>query len=946
MPTAPTTFTPGSLVSARGRDWVVLPSEPDESDVLLLRPVDGTIQERAGLFWPLDGSAVQSATYQAPDPAKAGDFDGAQLLFDAARLNLHAGAGPFRSLGWLSVTPRPYQYVPLLMALRLDPVRLLIADDVGVGKTIEAALIARELLDRGIISRIGVLCPPHLCEQWAKELRDKFQLDPAVIQPARMARLERELPRPDISVFKHHRHLVASIDFVKSERYKDAFVRNAPEFLIVDEAHTATRPKGRGGSQQQRRYALVRELAQDSTRHLLLTTATPHSGIEESFRSLLGLIDERFDQEDPEATIPKKQLNPHVIQRRRADLEHWMGTDTPFPTRESIEHKYALAPEYTKLFDDVLAYCRESVAAPELRQNQRRVRYWAAIAILRCLLSSPAAAEAMLERRAAKKRDKSDAAEPTDDEQYRRQILDTTDSDEAYDYNPRAPLDDPEAALTESELRRLDGFLKRSKQLRGEAQDTKLAAVADVVSGLLEQGHRPIVYCRYIDTARYVAARLQRLLAAAHASVHVVAITGDDGTHQQREKQIEELAKEPRRVLVATDCLSEGINLQEWFDAVVHYDLPWNPNRLEQREGRVDRYGQTKDTVRTVLLYGSNNQMDLTVLRVLIEKARRIREQLGVAVPVPDSDEVIEAVIEGLLLKGQDAGQQLELALDTPAVSAFHKDLLRSAEREQERQAAFAQTNIHPDSVQRELEEIDPVLGAAADVHRFVGNALQRVNGSLEPGKRDAVFRLRPGDLDVQMKRALGEHSLADHVQFDDVPREDVVVLGRNHPVVNTLADWALGRALVGDDAHLARSSAIFTDAVASRTVVLLLRLRYLLREAGKDLFAEEIVAPAFERRDGAIAWLEPPDRGVELITTASPTANMPAAERRDHIAWALQTLAAEWYAPIVDARAAKLTASHERLRQTLKSKSRLRVNPHTPPDILGCYVLVPAGAG
>jgi len=132
-------------------------------------------------------------------------------------------------------------------------------------------------------------------------------------------------------------------------------------------------------------------------RHLILTTATPHSGIEESFRSLLGLLDPKFDQ-PAETDLARADLVPHLVQRRRDDIRNWLGADTPFPERESTERTYQMAPEYLKLFEDVLDYCRESVSGGEgLRQHQQRVRYWAALAILRCVLSSTAAASAVLE---------------------------------------------------------------------------------------------------------------------------------------------------------------------------------------------------------------------------------------------------------------------------------------------------------------------------------------------------------------------------------------------------------------------------------------------------------------------------------------------------------------------------------------------------------------------
>jgi SNF2 family DNA or RNA helicase len=268
-----------------------------------------------------------------------------------------------------------------------------------VGKTIEAAMIARELLDRGIVKRMAVLTPAHLCDQWERELREKFAIETALVQPSQIARLERERPRQDVSIYAHYPYLVASIDFVKSDRgsHRDAFLRDAPDLVIVDEAHNAARPAGAGGRTEQQRYELLRALANDPSRHLILVTATPHSGIEENFRSLLGLLDPDFETE-----TDRKRLLPCIIQRRRRDVERWLGDATPFPDRLSEEQRYDLGAEYLKLFNDVLDYCRETVeAGTNLKASQQRVRHWAAIAILRCLLSSPDAAAALLQQKYA-----------------------------------------------------------------------------------------------------------------------------------------------------------------------------------------------------------------------------------------------------------------------------------------------------------------------------------------------------------------------------------------------------------------------------------------------------------------------------------------------------------------------------------------------------------------
>src|SRR5512139_828960 len=165
--TTATLSKPGTLIHARGREWVVLPESSD--DLLMARPVGGLDEEITGILPAVE--PVESAAFQLPTRDDVGDFASGQLLREAARLSTRSAAGPFRSFARIAAEPRPYQLVPLMMALKLDPVRLLIADDVGIGKTIEASLIARELLDRGEIKRVAVLCPPQLAEQWVGEMR-------------------------------------------------------------------------------------------------------------------------------------------------------------------------------------------------------------------------------------------------------------------------------------------------------------------------------------------------------------------------------------------------------------------------------------------------------------------------------------------------------------------------------------------------------------------------------------------------------------------------------------------------------------------------------------------------------------------------------------------------------------------------------------------------------
>ena len=354
------TFAAGSLVRARGREWVVLPDST--GDLLVVRPLGGSDDEVTGIWMPME--TVEAATFALPDPGRdLGDYRSGRLLHDALRLSVRASAGPFRSFGRIAVEPRPYQLVPLLMALRLDPVRMLVADDVGIGKTVEALLIARELLDRGEVSRLCVLCPPHLAEQWQMELHSKFHIDAELVVAASAARLERNMMlQAGESVFDRLQATVVSMDFIKSERRRDEFVNKAPELVIVDEAHTCTdASSGRGARHQRNR--LVRDLAADEGRHLLLVTATPHSGKDEAFGELLSFIKPEFRQFASGAGEQQRaQLARHFVQRRRADIRSYLDTETPFPTREQpIDATYNLTPAYRTLLERVLAYARDTV---------------------------------------------------------------------------------------------------------------------------------------------------------------------------------------------------------------------------------------------------------------------------------------------------------------------------------------------------------------------------------------------------------------------------------------------------------------------------------------------------------------------------------------------------------------------------------------------------------
>lgn len=941
-------YAVGSLVEVRGREWVVLPDSDD--DVLVLRPVSGAHDETTGVLLSLEGDEVRSAVFPLPSADEIGDFRSSRLLRDALRLGFRASAGPFRSFGRIAVSPRPYQLVPLLMALKLDPVRMLIADDVGIGKTVESLLIAREMLDQGDVTRMTVLCSPQLAEQWQREMREKFHLDAQLVLPSTVGRLERHLP-PRVSLFDHHPFTIVSTDYIKSDRRRHEFLQAAPELVIVDEAHTCVSAQGLGGGRgAHQRHQLLRGLTERPDRHLLLLTATPHSGNEDAFRSLLGLLHPRFldlpaDLSGAHNEANRRDLAAHLVQRKRGDIVRYAGSETAFPDRDTTELTYSLTEEYGRLFTRCLDLARSTALDDTGGAHQQRVRWWSALALLRSLASSPAAAASTLRNRAAAA--ETDTVEEAD-AVGRRTVLDLPDdeSTEGIDVPPGSDPTSDEPGSDDAFRRRLRELARDAEALQGPERDAKLRTATKAVQELIKDGYNPILFCRFIPTADYLGEHLRDALGSK-ATVGVV--TGQLPP-AEREVRVEELGQaEGSRVLVATDCMSEGINLQHHFDAVLHYDLSWNPTRHEQREGRVDRFGQTKGTVRTITYYGTDNQIDGIVLDVLLRKHRAIRRDTGISVPLPgDSTRVVEAVMEGLLLRG-DQGSQLQIA---EIVEAEQQDLFleweRAADREKRSRSMFAQESIKPEEVEPAIADVRRTIGSDDAVATFVTDTTRAVGGRVHERPREAV-ELHYDEAPRPLQDRLGPQLRSITARFDPATARDEVYVTRTHPLVEQLSHFVLDSAL---DAHTdgvaTRCGAMRTAAVSTRTTLLLVRFRANLlavSESGeRPMLAEDARVLAFTGAPQAPQWM--PDADAETLFAARPDGNVSPDQARTFVqrvidGWNDLQPALDEYAEVF---ATDLVDQHRRIRDAARRKGvRFTASPH-PPDVLGLYVMLPSG--
>jgi len=917
-------------VRARGREWIVLTGSDQET--LRVRPVSGSEEDQTLIHVALEAEPVSEATFPRPDPRQRAGHDAALLLRDALLLSLRRGAGPFRAFGQIAVEPRAYQLVPLMMALKLDPVRLLIADDVGVGKTIEAALIARELLDRGDIERLTVLCPPHLVDQWVGELEARFHIHPVAVTAASANRLERSLP-PSESIFSACPHTVVSLDYIKSERRRAEFLRACPEFVIVDEAHTCAA----AGQGRHQRYELLKGLTESPTRHLVMLTATPHSGDEAAFFRLLGLIDRDFERlaeaTGAERDGLRERLSRHFVQRRRPDIAEW-NEGNLFPRRETKELTYKLTGGWEQFFEAVLDYCAAVVDSAGADERRQRLNFWGTLALMRCVASSPAAAGRALRTRAGIEQNE-------DIDSLERHVFDgAADALPDDDVEPPAGTDDP--ALID--------LIAQAERLTGQSGDPKLKVLTDHLSELIADGFNPVVFCRYIATAHY----LGRQLEGKFKNVTVGVVTGEI-TSDERKEKVDLLGDAERRVLIATDCLSEGVNLQEHFDAVVHYDLSWNPTRHEQREGRVDRFGQKRPVVRATLMYGANNPVDGAVLDVILRKAAKIREELGVPVPVPDDGHTLTQVLLKAVLLRRRGGDAMS---NMKQLQLFDERWQDAAEKAKKNRTVFAQRRLKPEEVLPEWNKSLAAVGGREDVQRFAGRALARLGSGLEPLPLDSKegrygFKAPLGALPEDVRERLESEGLTGSilVDFASPPVRRCRSVQRSHPLISVLAETLLERTLAGrvdegerDPGVLGRVGCWTSAAVTGRAVVALLRLRHQLvsQRSGRTstLLVEEATALAWS--GSSTTPLEGSD--ALALLTPPPASDPPEHVRERAVQQALtqlETRIADLDA-FAERRAQALLDDHRRVREAAGARGSYSVKALLPADVIGLFVLLP----
>ena len=733
------------------------------------------------------------------------DGDGAafRLAAEARRIRLAYLFDPMLAVHLSLLQPLPHQIRAVYGdMLPRQPLRFLLADDPGAGKTIMAGLFLKELMLRGDLRRCLVVAPGGLVAQWQDELSSKFALQFSI--------LTREAVEASLhgNPFAEEPLLIARMDQLsRSEELQSRLRSSEWDLIIVDEAHRMSAHYQGDEVRETQRYKLGKLLG-GICRHFLLLTATPHSGKDEDFQLFLSLLDpDRFTGRGRGRAGDVSDLQRRMIKEK---ILRFDGRPL-FPERRATTVPFPLSPPEMELYEEVTQYVREEMnRADRLEGGQRTVVGFALTGLQRRLASSPEAIYQSLRRRRERleKRLVEGAEAPAGNLSRLSQLLseeggddlDDLDSDEAERLDEEA-VDQASAAQTkaelEAEIRSLARLEELAKQVRQMGTDSKWHELQGMLAQDGQLGgpgpRKLIIFTEYRATLDYLVARLTSYFGRAEA---VVAIHG--GVHREERRRLQELFTQDQQVMVmvATDAAGEGINLQR-AHLMVNYDLPWTPNRIEQRFGRIHRIGQTEVCHMWNLL--AQNTREGQVYEVLLTKLEEQRlalggqvfDVLGQALPGRQlRDLLIEAIRYG---DRPDVRARLHQVVDA-AVGEGLSELV-----EREALASDVMGVVDVQEVRRQMEEAtaqrlqphfvrDFFLGA---LERLGGRAGEREQGRFELTFVPATIRNVPGrgPLLSRYERVTFEKAL---IAVPGRPLADFICPG--HPLLEAVVDLTLAR--------------------------------------------------------------------------------------------------------------------------------------------------------
>jgi superfamily II DNA or RNA helicase len=942
----------GQVVRVRGRHWVVtdvrssaLPpdvklADPDEGQTLvtLSSVEEDALGEELRVLWELEPGRLVRDTATLPDlsDARVDEPDTLAAFLDAIRWGAITNAdadlmqAPFRS----GIAIEDFQLDPLVRALGMPRVNLLVADDVGLGKTIEAGLVIQEMLLRHRARRVMVVCPATLMTKWRDEMASRFGLDFKIVDSvtSREVRRERGL---NANPFKLYPLTIVSMAWLRGPRCQrllteilagdESQLPRPIDLLIVDEAHHCA-PPGQGhyaiDSQQTRAVSRLSLHAE----HRLFLSATPHNGYMESWTALLQMLDpQRFVRGVAPST---SALNQVMVRRMKSELRNEDGT-RKYPDRDvqGITIEYAAHDRDAHQLLKGYTEARRRRLARETGKAAARANDLVTLLLKKRLCSSPFAFAITLERhlQTLTSAEQVDAEEDWIADAHSRLLYDGFDNDET--------LDAEEASVVDVAIRASAGGHPSEQDLldrlhswtveHGQEADAKAHALVTFLTDVCKNADRSwndervVVFTEYRDTARWLADLLDRYDLADHGRLEQLYGGMDDKARERITRDFQTPPQlHPVRILLATDTASEGIDLQDQCHRLINYDIPFNPNRLEQRAGRIDRYGQ-KQVPQVFHFVGSHwkdaapgsADADLDFLARVASKVQQMRDDLGSVNPV------IAAAVERRMLGIEDSTflvERVEPKAAAREALKVERDLRAQVER-----------------LRRILRDSEADLHARpADIHRVLSTGLRLgVQLPLEPlpDERSGATVYRVPALTGAWARTVTDLVDRDYGQRDisfdaavAAGRKDLVLAHLNHPLV-AMATRLL-RAEVWGKGSIARAASLVVNDAAVTDQVLAVYSRLVLVGQDGVRLHEELFPAGGLVRGTAFSRLGVNDLGRALDAALAPGMDPQPADQRH-----LTDIARRWGALSVGLRAAVDARAKERQMSLDRSLGRRR---------------------
>ena len=747
-------------------------------------------------------------------------FDGDGFLFklasEAYRIRMAYLFDPWMAVHLSLVEPLPHQISAVYEEmLPRQPLRFLLADDPGAGKTIMAGLFIKELILRGDLERCLIIAPGNLVEQWQDELWQRFQLPFEILTNDRINAARTGNALQEMSL------VIGRLDkFSRDETLKAKLEQTDWDLVIVDEAHKMSASVWAGEVKYTKRYRLG-ELLAKRARHLLLLTATPHNGKEEDFQLFMGLLDaDRFAGRYREG-VHETDVSDLMRRLTKEKLRRFDGRPL-FPERRAYTVTYRLSDLEASLYEAVTNYVREEFNRAEQLEGKRRGSVGFALTILqRRLASSPEAIyqslrrrrerlesrlrEARVLQRGAEARLNLLAELPEFDEDVLEDLEDAPEKE--WEELATRVLDQATTAQTiselESEIHTLRHLETLAEHVRHSGEDRKWQELSRLLQDKEEmfdsngQRRKLVIFTEHRDTLNYLADKIRSLLGRSEA---VVTIHGSIPREQRRQIQNAFVQDKDVLVLVATDAAGEGINLQR-AHLMVNYDLPWNPTRLEQRFGRIHRIGQTEVCHLWNLVADETREGD--VYARLLRKIERQRETLGDSVFDVLGQLFRETSLRKLLMDAIRYGDQpevrerLEKAIDNLADQERTRRLLESD--------ALARDALDTSKVQAIREDFERAQARRLQPHfieSFFKAALEHLGGRMHPRENLRYEITHVPSTIRKQARLLGRGAILHKYERITFHKEAINLPGKptaeficpGHPLMDAVIDLILQR--------------------------------------------------------------------------------------------------------------------------------------------------------